>query len=58
VIFRLVSDARDDFLIAPKWINRKQEVITAIKDEFKRRGTKQGSKYPSLPGIGYIKMQE
>lgn len=42
VVFRLVSDARDDFLIAPKWINRKSEVITAIKDEFKRRGTKQG----------------
>lgn len=44
VIFRLVSDARDDFLIAPKWINRKSEVITAIRNEFKRRGTRQGSR--------------
>ena len=43
VIFRLVSDARDDFLIAPKWINRKSEVIEAIKNEFKIRGTRQGS---------------
>ena len=42
VVFRLVSDARDDFLIAPKWINRKSEVITAIKDEFRIRGTRQG----------------
>lgn len=44
VVFRLVSDAREDFLIAPKWINQKSDVITAIKDEFKRRGTRQGSK--------------
>jgi hypothetical protein len=42
VVFRLVSDAKNDFLIAPKWINRKSEVIIAIKNEFKRRGTKQG----------------
>jgi radical SAM protein (TIGR01212 family) len=57
VVFRLVSDARDDFLTAPKWINRKSEVITAIKEEFKRRGTKQGAKYPSVHGIGYIRME-
>lgn len=55
IIFRLVSDARTDFLIAPKWINRKSEVMTAIKDEFKRRGTRQGSKYPSLRRTAYIK---
>ena len=48
VVFRLVSDAKDDYLIAPKWINRKSEVITAIRNEFKRRGTKQGFKrFPS-----------
>jgi radical SAM protein (TIGR01212 family) len=45
VILRLSSDARDDFLIAPKWINRKSEVITEIKNEFKRRRTKQGHNY-------------
>ena len=55
VIFRLVSDARDDFLIASKWINRKSEVITAIRDEFKRRRTRQGSKYPPVHSTAYIK---
>ncbi|MDP3788965.1 MAG: TIGR01212 family radical SAM protein, partial [Candidatus Omnitrophota bacterium] len=43
VIFRLVSDANPDFLIAPRWINRKSEVISAIKKEFEGRHTKQGS---------------
>ncbi|MEA3306090.1 MAG: TIGR01212 family radical SAM protein [Candidatus Omnitrophota bacterium] len=43
VAFRLVSDARKDILVEPKWINRKSEVINAVKDEFKKRGTKQGS---------------
>lgn len=43
VVFRLVSDASDDYLVAPEWINRKSEVINAIKNEFKRRGTRQGS---------------
>jgi hypothetical protein len=43
VVFRLVSDANPDFLIAPKWINRKSEVISAIKKEFELRRTKQGS---------------
>jgi uncharacterized protein len=42
VIFRLVSDANPDFLVAPKWINRKSEVINAIKKEFERRKTGQG----------------
>lgn len=45
VIFRLVSDANPDFLVAPKWINRKSEAISAIKKEFERRGTKQGSRW-------------
>jgi hypothetical protein len=43
VVFRLISDAKDNFLVAPKWINRKSEVITAVKNEFKKRGTRQGS---------------
>lgn len=45
VVFRLVSDANPDFLVAPKWINRKSEVISAIKKEFEERRTKQGSKW-------------
>lgn len=55
IIFRLISDAREDFLLAPKWINRKSEVITAIKKEFDKRGTKQGSKCTPVHGIAYIK---
>jgi len=50
VVFRLVSDAREDFLVEPKWINRKSEVATAIKNEFKKRGTKQGHKAVTTVG--------
>ncbi len=42
VIMRLVSNARDEVLIAPKWINKKQEVLQKIEKEFKKRKTKQG----------------
>ena len=58
VIFRVVSDAKDDFLVAPKWINRKSEVISAVNEEFKKRGTRQGSKYPLVPGVAYIRRQQ
>lgn len=43
VILRLVSDARDDVLVAPKWINNKLHIIDLINAEFERRGTWQGS---------------
>ncbi|MEA3489767.1 MAG: TIGR01212 family radical SAM protein [Candidatus Omnitrophota bacterium] len=43
VIFRLVSDADKDFLVAPEWINDKQAVIRGIEEEFTARGTFQGS---------------
>ncbi len=42
VVFRLVSDANPDFLVAPKWINRKSEAISAVKKEFENRKTRQG----------------
>ncbi len=42
VILRLVSDAPNQYLVAPSWINQKQEVIEAIKKELERRGTCQG----------------
>jgi len=45
VIHRLISDAREDMLIEPKWINKKSEVINRIRQEFKRRGTRQGSRW-------------
>lgn len=57
VVFRLVSDAKEDFLVAPKWINKKSEVIKAVNDEFKKRNTRQGSKYPSASGMVYISMK-
>ncbi|MFH1594262.1 MAG: TIGR01212 family radical SAM protein [Candidatus Omnitrophota bacterium] len=45
VVMRLLSDAKESALIAPKWINRKQKIIEEIKKEFERRGTRQGSRY-------------
>lgn len=45
VIMRLVSNASEDVLSGPEWINRKQRVLSAVEAEFKRRGTRQGSKY-------------
>ncbi|MCG2712890.1 MAG: TIGR01212 family radical SAM protein [Candidatus Omnitrophica bacterium] len=42
VIMRLVSNSKDDVLISPKWINRKQEVQRKIEEEFKKRKTRQG----------------
>ena len=43
VIFRLVSDARKEYLIAPDWINNKLDVIKHIEDKFAERGTSQGN---------------
>jgi hypothetical protein len=43
VVLRLASNAKPEHLIAPLWINKKNEIITRIKEEFSRRGTYQGS---------------
>ena len=45
VILRLVSGAKKDVLIGPDWINEKAKTIQMIEDEFKKRGTRQGSRY-------------
>ncbi len=45
LILRLVSDARDEYLIAPAWMRNKILVIRKINVEFERRGTCQGSLY-------------
>lgn len=45
VVLRLVSNAKPEHLVAPLWINKKNEMITRIKEEFSRRGTCQGSAY-------------
>ena len=50
VILRLISDAPDKYLIAPKWINNKQRVIGKIKEELISRNTRQGGKYESVSG--------
>jgi len=42
VIFRIVSDAKQEYLIAPRWINRKEAVIKAVNSEFERRSSRQG----------------
>ncbi|MFH1062220.1 MAG: TIGR01212 family radical SAM protein [Candidatus Omnitrophota bacterium] len=41
-IMRLVSEARQDVLIAPLWMNQKQKILHSIANEFQKRGTHQG----------------
>ncbi len=48
IVLRLVSDAKEDYLVAPGWMNDKMKVIGAIEDEFSKRGTCQGS---ALAGV-------
>src|SRR5262245_33262894 len=45
VIHRLNGDAPPDYLIAPSWCLDKAGLLAAIEREFRRRGTRQGSKY-------------
>lgn len=42
IILRLISTAFKDYLIAPKWINDKNEVIKQLNREFDTRKTYQG----------------
>ncbi len=44
IIHRLTGDAPRDALIGPSWSLQKWEVLNAIDNELKRRGTYQGSK--------------
>ncbi|MCK4912638.1 MAG: TIGR01212 family radical SAM protein [Candidatus Omnitrophica bacterium] len=43
VILRLVSDAHQDLLIAPSWVNDKGRALKMIEDEFRKRQTCQGA---------------
>ena len=43
VVQRLVGDTRSDLLLAPKWEESKSQVLSAITNELRRRGTWQGS---------------
>ena len=46
-VLRLISDAPEKYLVAPKWINNKQRVISKIKEELISRDTHQGGRYES-----------
>ena len=43
VIQRLTGDAPAENLVAPKWILKKQETLSGIREELIRRGTRQGA---------------
>jgi radical SAM superfamily enzyme len=45
VVDRICGDAPRQYLIAPAWCCDKSAVRAAIEDEFRRRGTRQGSRY-------------
>lgn len=45
VILRIASDAKEEYLVAPRWMNSKAAVIYGIETELDRRGTCQGSAY-------------
>lgn len=44
-VHRLTGDAPGEFLLAPDWCVKKHEILSQIKNEFKKRGTCQGSKF-------------
>lgn len=46
-ILRLVSSASQECLVAPAWINRRQETMAAVIAELEKRGTRQGSRFES-----------
>ncbi|WP_231617732.1 TIGR01212 family radical SAM protein [Novipirellula aureliae] len=45
IVERVSGEAPPNYLIAPKWCLEKSSVRLAIEGEFKRRGTRQGSKH-------------
>jgi len=44
-IHRLAGNGLQKIKVAPEWLNKKFEVLNQIDSEFKRRNTRQGSKY-------------
>ncbi len=45
VIHRLTGDPHPEELVAPEWCRNKTRVLKLIKEEFARRGTRQGSRH-------------
>ena len=60
VVQRLMGEIEGEYLVAPKWGVRKHEILTRIREEFARRGTRQGSRCPpsSLPGVSVSSQKE
>lgn len=42
VIFRLVSTSKTEFLVAPSWMNNKNDIISKIEKELEKRNSYQG----------------
>jgi radical SAM protein (TIGR01212 family) len=50
VIHRVTGDPHPEELVAPEWCRDKARVLRLIKEEFARRGSRQGSRFaPSTP---------
>jgi len=50
VIHRLTGDPHPEELVAPAWCREKSRVLTGIKAELVRRGSRQGSAWEDLSG--------
>ncbi len=50
IVERVSGDAPPDFLIEPKWCLEKSAIRIEIENEFRKRGTRQSSKY-SAPAV-------
>lgn len=48
LVERISGEAPPQYFIAPSWVLDKSALRTAIENEFRRRGTKQGSKYQKV----------
>jgi radical SAM protein (TIGR01212 family) len=44
---RIVGDTTSPLLVAPEWAETKSEILNAVQQEFRRRGTCQGARRPA-----------
>lgn len=49
VIHRVAGNGHHQHVVAPLWLQRKQELMNQIDAEFERRGSRQGSQCLSSP---------
>jgi len=57
LVHRLAADAPRDRFLAPDWMTDKNAVVQAIRDEFSRRDTRQGSRYKTDAGHSLFSRQ-